>query len=267
MSPNIRGRLLYNSYTQICSRFGRRNRALPRSAQALLQSIYAKDPKSQVSMNYLEGVMFPYIFPMESFDGAVIGALPHSMFIKPLQQHSSRGHIGSIGDHMRIRSNDFSLITASEVDYSAHSYDVLTNEKLNHNMVSLLLKKGPEFLTKKRGDGLDVGSKDTGMLFDKVESHGPVNELAAFLKTMGKSDYFITVTANQERTPGLASLRKHLVNHCIKSELNEYDTKCIMLGFMPLMLQTFYRTVRYMWEWIAHGGDEPCGPVKAYWYR
>jgi hypothetical protein len=267
MSRNVRGRLLLNSYTQVCARFGRPKRAVPRNLQALLQSIFAKDPKSQVSMNYLEGLMFPYIFPMQSVDGAVIGSLPHSMFTQPLNQGSSRGHIGTLTHHMNIRSNDLSLTTASEVDYSAFSYDVIMNEKLNYNMVSLLLKKGPEFLGRNKGDGLDIGAKDTGMLFDKIENHGPVNELAAFNKTMGKADYFITVTANQERTPGLSRVRKQLLVYANRNRLSEYDVKALMLGFMPLMMQTFYRTIRYMWEWIAHGGDKPCGHVKAFWYR
>jgi hypothetical protein len=189
------------------------------------------------------------------------------MFLDPLKQKKSRSHVGSLADHMRIRSQDFFSTTSTEIDYSSFAFDVLLNEKLNYNNAKLTLKKGPEFLSKRKGDGLDFGSRDMGMLFDRVEAHGPVNELAAFIKTMGKSDFFLTVTANQQRTPGLAALTKHMKHFCQVYDFSDWNRNAVATGFMPMMVQTFYRTIRYMFHWIAHGGDKPFGPVKSYWYR
>jgi hypothetical protein len=168
---------------------------------------------------------------------------------------------------MRIRSQDFFLTTSTEPDYTSFDFDVLLNEKLNYNSANLALKKGPEFLSRRKGDGLDIGNKETGMLFDRVEAHGPVNELAAFIRKEGKSDYFVTVTANHERTPGLAAITEHKKLFCNFYNLSDWNCQAIATGFMPMMVQSFYRTVRYMWHWIVHGGDQPFGPVKAHWYR
>lgn len=264
-TPSSKGHYLLNRFGQVSARFGR-SKKIPRNFQDLLQNVCARNPKSQVSLAYFEGMLFPYIFPFQE-EGSVIGALPHSMFIRPLMQRKYMKGIATLNDHMMVRSTDFSSVTSSEPDYSAFGFDVNVNEKLNYNHVMLGLKKGPEFLMKPRGDGLDVGQKETGMFDNKVENHGPVNELSAFIKKMGKSDYFMTLTCNQERTPGVCTIIKKVRKVSAMLRLSAFEYKALMTGVLPILLHTWNRTVRYIWRWISHGSDKPCGPVKAIWYR
>ena len=76
--------------------------------------------------------------------------------------------------------------------------------------VPLAIKKGPEFMKRSPAgsDGLNFGQKETSMMFDAIESRGPVNELAALVRDKGKWDYFVTLTCNDELTPGVSALNK-----------------------------------------------------------
>lgn len=264
-TPNVRGRFILNHYGRVLSRFGQQ-RAMPKNLQCLLQSVFAKHPQTQVSLNFFEGVLFPYLFPFQ-YQGSIVGSLPHSMFLDPLKQSKRGRHIATLQEHMNVRSQDLFAASSTEADYASFAFDILLNEKLTYNSASLALKKGPEFLSKSRGDGVDVGQKDMSMLFDRVEAHGPVNELAAFIKAVGKSDYFVTVTANQQRTPGLAALWNHIQEYRSQAQLSDWNYQAMVTGLTSIFVQTFYRTIRYMWHWIAHGGDQPLGPVKCYWFR
>ena len=99
---------------------------------------------------------------------------------------------------------DGSLLTAVEPDYICWAFDIIMNYMANYNTIPLAIKKGPEFMTRsfKGSDGLDIGQRETSMMFDSIESRGPVNELAALVRTLGKWDYFVTITCNDQRTPG-----------------------------------------------------------------
>jgi hypothetical protein len=58
-TPNIRGRFMLNYFARVLSRFGQQQRGMPRALQCLIQSIYARNPDSQVSLNFFESVLFP----------------------------------------------------------------------------------------------------------------------------------------------------------------------------------------------------------------
>ena len=202
--PNdrVRSAYLLNRLYQLMSRFGI-SRKSPLALQQLLQSIFLSNAEHATSTLYLEAQIFPWIFPFQE-NGAIVGALPHSLYINPLSKKKHRG-VATLLDHMRVRIMDGSLLTAVEPDYICWAFDIIMNYMANYNTIPLAIKKGPEFMTRKGGfDGIDVGPRETSMMFDSIESRGPVNELAALVRTLGKWDYFVTITCNDQRTPGMA---------------------------------------------------------------
>jgi len=105
------------------------------------------------------------------------------------------------------------------------------------------------------------------MKFDVLESRGPVNELAAFVRSQGKWDYFVTITANNKETPNLAPIYRAAIRVASGRDVKWNEEHTVYVGQMTVLLQAWYRYVRYFWQWIAHSPDKPMGNVKAYWYR
>ena len=264
-NQRIRSSYILNNMYQVMGRFGISRRS-PIALQRLLQGIYASHPENRISTLYLEGQLFPWIFPFD-VDGAVVGALPHSFYINPLNQKRQKG-VATLMDHMRVRIMDGSLLTASEPDYLSWAFDVIMNYVANFNTVEMSLRKGPEFLLRKReSDGLNVGQKEGGMMFDAVESRGPVNELAALVRERGKWDYFVTLTCNDEYTPGVSALNRHIRAYAKHYSSDPKEQMKVYTAGMPAMLRAWHRFVSYFWLWVVEGPDHPLGHVKSLWYR
>jgi hypothetical protein len=260
----IRSSYILNNLYQVMGRFGISRRS-PLALQRLLQGIYASNSQSETSTLFLEGELFPWIFPFE--EGSVIGALPHSFFMNPLNQKRARG-VATMMDHMKIRILDGSLLTACEPDYISWAFDVVMNYIVNYNTVEMSLRKGPEFLMRKTNDdGFHIGQKESGIMFDAIESRGPVNELAAFVRDQGKWDYFVTLTCNDRFTPGVASLFKHVNEYANSCSADKKVQMQILTAGMPSILRAWYRYVQYFWMWVMDGPDRPLGKVKSVWYR
>lgn len=264
-NDRVRSSYILNNLYQVMGRFGISRRS-PIALQRLLQGIYAANQNSGTSTLYVEGELFPWVFPFEE-NGAVIGALPHSLYVNPLSQRREKG-VATLLDHLHVRIRDGSLLTASEPDYLCWVFDIIMNYIANYNSIELALRKGPEFLMRQtKGDGLNIGTKETGMMFDTIESKGPVNELAALVKDQGKWDYFITITCNDEYTPGVATLNKHVQKVATSFSIYKKERLRIVTAAMPAMLRAWHRFVRYFFKWVMDGPVPPLGKVKALWYR
>lgn len=274
-SNRVQSCYLLNNLYQVMTR-QRRGRGCPLNLQRLLQSVFSSDPHGAVSTLFFEAQLFPTIFPFEE-NGSVVGAMPQSMFVHPNLHKNSRG-IGSLIQHMRIRMKDYAILTSSDPDYITFAFDVVMNYMANFNVIPLAIKKGPEFL--RRGsdyDGIEIKHYDGRMQFDVMESRGPVNELSAFVRDVGQWHYFITITCNDQRTPGVCRINqyldtyiRHLENSKGFNQMND-SPSCtrmrVLTAAQPVILRAWVRYVKFFWKWVAHGPDEPLGPVKEVWFR
>ena len=270
---NIKSSYILNNLFQVMSRH-RNTRTSPLHMQNLLQSVYSTNEESRTPTLFLEGELFPHIFPFEH-QNSIVGALPHSFFINPILRRKGSG-LGSLLDHIRVRSSDQSLLTSVEPDYIAWQFDILMNFLINFNTIPLAIRKGPEFLKKSLDwDGITIKKQENQMMLDVVESRGPVNELAAMIRDQGMWSYFITLTCNDELTPGVSQIYKHVMNFRVQtSDIYEQVQAAsperrmrIVASAAPVLLQAWMRYIKFFWIWLVNGPDCPLGSIKAHWWR
>ena len=167
---------------------------------------------------------------------------------------------------------DYSSLTSSEPDYLCWLFDVNMNYMINFNTIPLAIKKGPEFLQRRSDyDGINLITSDNQMMFDVMESRGPVNELAAMIRDIGCWEFFVTLTCNDSMTPGVCSIYNHVMECSGDSTMSVSDQKKwkmrILAAASPVLLKAWYRYVKHFWVWAQKGPDLPFGLIRALWFR
>ena len=270
---NVRSTYILNNLYQVMSR-SRRNKNSPLNLQRLMQSVFSSSDDSQLSILFLEAELFPVIFPYQ-IGKSIVGALPQSMYINPILQWRSRG-LASLAQHIRIRCSDYSILTSVEPDYLCWSFDTTMNFLINFNTIPLAIKKGPEFLRRTtQYDGIEIKSTENQMMFDVIESRGPVNELSALVRDKGLWTYFVTLTCNDAMTPGVCSVQQHLQSYKFDAqdiyegvtERRGLSKEQLFVSAAPVLLRAWQRFIKFFWIWLVRGPEQPLGKIKSWWYR
>ena len=83
-------------------------------------------------------------------------------------------------------------------------FDVKLNTALNHAPSKLVFKRGLEIF---EGKDQSASMEQTRLPMDEAEATRRVKELASLLKK-GKWNYFLTITVNDQETPGVRMITR-----------------------------------------------------------
>jgi hypothetical protein len=214
-------------------------------------------------MLYPEQMLFQRFFPI-TVDGAPLGAIPLFMLQNPFHGMKGTG-FANLMDHIPIRLTTPTCQTSKDPNYQGWMFGLSLNRALNFSPIRRLAHRGVEFVTPQtRSDGVNVRPETGGLLeFDEVDCRKKVGELAAMVEQTGFWDYFVTVTCNDDQTPGVSSLVRLLKRKYRRPEyyIRAYQT------YLQVIVRLWHRFVKYLLRWISTSKERPLGPVAHYFAR
>lgn len=228
-----------------------------------LHHVYSNEPLgTRVFLLYPEALIFPILFPFV-VDGAPVGAMALFQMLKATESKYGVG-LANLIQHIRVRIGNSNHPMSMNHEYLFYLASLYTNATLNYHSIHLLQRRGVEFLTVKRSSscGLSANPNSDGLLeFGEIEDDKKSRELSAMMRVTGSWDFFVTLTCNDKKTPGLVGLWSRI---CRNNEkwFSKEDKHRAWLTYLPLTIRLWERTVRYVTRWIEHSKDRPFGKVK-----
>jgi predicted secreted protein len=212
-APSIRNKGSYVPGHVILNNLGslliRKNQKLTGTTQQrnFLQRIASTTPGRCVPLLYPEASLFTSQFWTDGGPdsaGSIPGALPCS-FLCDERKMSAQG-MASIGEHMRSRLSNSSLLTSTDPRYICYAFDSMVNLGLRGEDSRVILSRG--FARKQGTDGIK-GERDSLRTFDTdtTDSRPTVNRLAAAV-AQEQAKYFYTHTCNQKHHFGICRLKE-----------------------------------------------------------
>ena len=176
---------------------------MARSNHEFLQERIVSRYGYSIPMLYAEATLFPGVFPFD--DGctpSILGAIP-SAFLSQDKNSAEHG-VASLVDHVRNRVQ--LADSTSGVDYRYHTYmmDSLVNRMMSKEDSRVILNRG--VASSNTPAGLRVREKDDHFFSDSIDNRQNVLNLTESQKYY-RSNWFITITANQKLTFGLSPVK------------------------------------------------------------
>jgi len=224
-----------------------------------------------IPMLYAEATLFPSVFPFDdSHTPSILGAIP-SAFLSQDKNSNEHGIAGLVS-HVR---NRMQLADATcGVDYRYHTFlfDSLLNRTLSNEDSRVILNRG--VAASNTPAGLKVREKDDHFFSDSIDNRQNVLNLTESQK-YHRSNWFITITANQKLTFGLSPIKdwidgddwipevEKLVGHKLSGdEKREYrnavhDSSCTLMTrcwlkvryiIMAYIMDSFERLLETFWH-------------------
>jgi len=166
-----------------------------------VEHIVASTDSASVSLLYPEGQLFPRIFWAAKSD-SVLGAIPSYMLNSTFSK--SFGFAPLI-DHHYVRLRDGDISTCRESCYWHYMFDVKLNTSLNRCPSKIVFKRGLEVLDDRQKDPQHLSFNDSQLPMDEAQATRRIKELASVIKK-GKWTYFLTITVNDNETPGVREI-------------------------------------------------------------
>ncbi|CAG0901954.1 unnamed protein product [Cyprideis torosa] len=223
--------------------FGILKRGVPRYASnktSLLFNQCVRTGKSPaVSLLWTEANLFPTIF-FKNYNESIPGALPFHMYDAGPKKHLPG--TASLLAHNRVRLYDGDLQTSRSFGYLHFMFDIVANDRLNHQSSELVFRRGFEHLAEKGGIG--ASPMQTVLEYDEFDSSRKIKELAAMMK---KAPWHTFYTAKYEL------------------DYDKYADK--YFSNMVLMNRIWERTVHYLTEFLEKSPSKIMGGVYGHFSR
>ena len=215
-----------------------RGNEAPIVARQLLQSIYATTPEAtRTCMLYPEAMLFPRIFH-SCFDDAPLGAVPLFMLMNPFGRGKNPGGLASILNHIPLRIRSPNLLTSMDQNYRSFLFTLKMNALLNFYPVTMLVRKGPEDMKMHRSGIQTTYNRHADLICeDSFETRRTVRELAYMGQQVGLWNFFVTITCNDNATPGVAPFIKIL--HDLYP--GNADFELAYSSYLPIILRLWDR--------------------------
>lgn len=215
-----------------------------------------------MSFAYPDAALFPRAFQF-TFHGTPVGAIPIFMYLTPFA-NTARTGLGSIGHHNWLKISNPNHPTTQNPDIVAKTFEEKLNMGLNFTTTQICLKRGPEAVPLKaacRGIALNP-DEDIFMQFGDTESVRLVRAIVAGMRKNGYWNLFITLTINQELSPGVRNFNLMLKQYYGRSHyLQAYQS------FLPIYVRLCQRTLKMHIRWIVSSPERPAGWVKTFLVR
>jgi len=244
-----------------------------------LQRIASTSPGRCVPLLYPEACVFPGQFWTDAgvqSGGTIPGALPCSFLCNDTQM-AAQG-MASIGDHMRCRLSNTSLLSSTDPRYICYAFDSMVNLGLRGEDSRVILSRG--FANKQGRDGIK-GDKDSHRRFDTdtTDSRPTVHRLAAAVG-QEQARYFYTHTCNQKSHFGISRVKNWIDSEEYLSLLltahgkEEHDEgarrefrQAGIASAAVVLLRNWMETAEIYMNYIANSPEQPLGKVRKIWWR
>ena len=248
---------------------------MARSNHEFLQERIVSRYGYSIPMLYAEATLFPSVFPFDdSQTPSILGAIP-SAFLSQDKNSGEHG-VASLVNHVR---NRIQLADAtSGVDYRYHTYmfDSLLNRNLSNEDSRVVLNRGVASCNTPAG--LKVREKDDHFFSDSIDNRQNVMNLTESQKYY-RSNWFITITANQKLTFGLSPVKNWIdgdgwvpeVEKIIGREL-EYDEMrefrtAVHDSSCTLMTRCWLKVRYIIMAYIMDSLEKPFGDLLTLFWR
>ena len=193
---------------------------------------------------------------------SVSGAIPSFVLNRA---SSGFGGLASLAEHLHIRLRDGDVLTAKENCYWHYVFEILLNSALCGTSAQFVFRRGLEFLAENNEQAFNAqaANHQPRMPMDETEAVRRVKELASLLKK-GKWHYFLTITVNDNETPGIREITKAIQ----KSAGDDVDKlESLTDAFLPILLRAWERFVRLFLQELVMRNNNIIGKVKNLFYR
>ena len=242
-----------------------------RQQRGFLQRIVATAQGQSIPLLYPEAMLFPSIFWKDAApDQSILGAIPCSLMANDtfLRRHG----LATIGEHMKNRIKNPSLLTSMDERYLCYAFDSMVNLCVRGKDTRVVLNRG--IMATDDGAGVKVIDEDMRIFdTDSIDQRPVVNQLAAAMGEK-KAQYFWTHTANQNEHFGVRKVKRWLDEWLVKSLLqiieddnlddNDHREKrdAIIQAGLVTLLRNWIETCILFMEFIARSSLRPLGEVE-----
>ncbi|XP_077976105.1 uncharacterized protein LOC144431999 [Styela clava] len=242
---------LLNDTFQVLKRSVRRRKNA--RSQNLLQHFAGNNDSTSVSLLFPEAQILPTTF-WAMKDNSPVGAMHQSLFCHSKISRTNRS-VRSKHDMIRIRMRDHHLPSSQQHSHLHFYFDLKLNDKLNTNSSALVFRRGLEHIAENKS--LHCLAQDSPIPYDESDSNVKIRELTA-LTTKYPWKYWMTMTCNEVRTPGISMIIKSFKNMCEHSS----DYSRIYHANLGMINRMWLRFIDVFLKYLVNSPDQPAGPIK-----
>ena len=197
----VSGHVLYNQAAVCTTRFDKRIKG-SNAQRAFIQKFCNTAPGEPCPLLSLEQCLHPRIVyaAASADDMSILGAMPTWLYGPKKHNHG----FASLPNIVRSRLTASGSLTSSDKHYQFHLFDVLSNKALSNGDSRQVINRGFQ-VDATKPIGLSVRNSNESGMTECVDSHKMVRGLAA-AQEYHKFSYFITLTCNHSKTPGVSFL-------------------------------------------------------------
>ena len=234
------------------------SQSIPIKWHKMLTYIHSIVQDKNLPLLYPEGLLFPKIFWALS-NGIPLGSLPSVFYSEISHQKVLKGFATFI-DHMRVRLCDHSLLTSTDRNYVAWTFDCYMNRMLARNNGKIAFQKGFEHIM---SQGLSVDNSEFTLPYDEIDSRRTVSQLASLMKYYPWA-FFITLTCNYSATVGIWPIKAALEE---KYGIDTPELKKALQSYCGLFSRAWYKVLKFFFRYLVGSKEDILGDVIFYWVR
>nr|XP_039257388.1 uncharacterized protein LOC120334012 [Styela clava] len=242
---------LLNDTFQVLKRCVRRRKNA--RSHNILHHFAGNSDSTIVSLLFPEAQILPTTF-WGMKNNSPVGAMHQAHLCNSKRSCTCRS-LRSKDDMIGIRIRDHNLPTSQQHSNLHFYFDLKLNDKLNHNSSALVFRRGLEHIAENKS--LHCLLQDSPLPYDESDSNVKIRELTA-LTTKYPWKYWMTMTCNELRTPGIMMIIKSMKN------ISEYrsDYPRIYNSNMNMINRMWLRFVNVFLKYLVNSPDQPAGPIK-----
>nr|XP_039259083.1 uncharacterized protein LOC120335608 isoform X2 [Styela clava] len=242
---------LLNDTFQVLKRCVRRRKNA--RSHNILHHFAGNNDSTTVSLLFPEAQILPTTF-WGMINNSPVGAMHQAHFRNSKRSRTCRS-LRSKDDMIGIRIRDHNLPTSQQHSNLHFYFDLKLNDKLNNNSSALVFRRGLEHIAENKS--LHCLVQDNPLPYDESDSNVKIRELTA-LTTKYPWKYWMTMTCNELRTPGIMMIIKSM------KSISEYrsDYPRIYNANMGMVNRMWLRFVNVFLKYLVNSPDQPAGPIQ-----
>ncbi|XP_039271516.2 uncharacterized protein LOC120345964 [Styela clava] len=242
--------LLLNDTLKVLKRSTRSRKSA--KTQNLLHHFAGNSDSTTVSLLFPEAQILPTTF-WAMKGNSPIGAMHQANFGHIQSSRTSRT-LRSKNDMIGIRIRDHNLPTSQQHSNLHFYFDLKLNDNLNKNSSALVFRRGLEHIAE--NNSLHCLIQDSPLPYDESDTNVKIRELSA-LTTKYPWKYWMTMTCNEVRTPGIMRVISSMKDMCKYSS----DYARIYYANMGMINRMWLRFINVFLKYLVNSPDQPAGPI------
>ena len=208
-----------------------------------------------------EACLLPSIFYKQLEDGSFPGALP--FFLYDDKFAISKLDFDGLHEHIRLRLQDGSLLTSTNLVYIMYAFDCVLNLSLTKCHTNQFFKRGLQTITIGKYKPQQLTSTESVLKMDSVDSDVHVNRLGTACASE-TPDLFVTFTCNQKEHPGVAELVQAIFD--IYRNATVEELKEVLQSHM-VIVRCWTRTIELLIDYLRFSHEYILGEISKVWGR